>query len=175
MVFSSNIFLFFFLPIFLIAYFVTPQKFRNYTLLFFSIVFYAYGAPDFVFLLVGECIINYFLVRGMAKTEKAGTKKLLCGLSVIMALGLLLYFKYANFFMENLNTIMGWTHHEPLDWMKVALPIGISFFTFQSITYTIDVYRGTTPPSQKLTDYVLYIMMFPQLIAGPIVNYNSVA
>lgn len=175
MVFSSNIFLFFFLPIFLIAYFVTPQKFRNYTLLFFSIVFYAYGAPDFVFLLVGECIINYFLVRGMAKTEKAGTKKLLCGLSVIMALGLLLYFKYANFFMENLNTILGWTHHEPLDWMKVALPIGISFFTFQSITYTIDVYRGTTPPSQKLTDYVLYIMMFPQLIAGPIVNYNSVA
>ena len=175
MVFSSNIFLFFFLPIFLIAYFVTPQKFRNYTLLLFSIIFYAYGAPDFVFLLVGECVINYFLVRGMAKTEKTGTKKLLCALSVVMALGLLLYFKYANFFMENLNAILGWAHHEPVGWMKVALPIGISFFTFQSITYTIDVYRGTTPPSQKLTDYVLYIMMFPQLIAGPIVNYNSVA
>ena len=175
MVFSSNIFLFFFLPIFLIAYFVTPQKYRNYTLLLFSLVFYAYGAPDFVFLLVGECIINYFLVKAMAKTEKTGTKKLLCALSVIMALGLLLYFKYANFFMENLNAILGWAHHEPVSWMKVALPIGISFFTFQSITYTIDVYRGTTPPSQKLTDYVLYIMMFPQLIAGPIVNYNSVA
>ena len=175
MVFSSNIFLFFFLPIFLIAYFVTPQKFRNYTLLLFSLVFYAYGAPDFVFLLVGECIINYFIVRGMAKTEKTSTKKWLCALSVIMALGLLLYFKYANFFMENLNAILGWMHHEPVGWMKVALPIGISFFTFQSITYTLDVYRGTTPPSQKLTDYVLYIMMFPQLIAGPIVNYNSVA
>ena len=175
MVFSSNIFLFFFLPIFLIAYFVTPQKFRNYTLLLFSLIFYAYGAPDFVFLLVGECIVNYFIVRGMAKTEKTSTKKLLCALSVIMALGLLLYFKYANFFMENLNAILGWMHHEPVAWMKVALPIGISFFTFQSITYTIDVYRGTTPPSQKLTDYVLYIMMFPQLIAGPIVNYNSVA
>ena len=175
MVFSSNIFLFFFLPIFLIVYFVTPQKFRNYTLLLFSLVFYAYGAPDFVFLLVGECIINYFIVRGMAKTEKTSTKKLLCALSTILALGLLLYFKYANFFMENLNAILGWMHHEPVEWMKVALPIGISFFTFQSITYTIDVYRGTTPPSQKLTDYVLYIMMFPQLIAGPIVNYNSVA
>lgn len=175
MVFSSNIFLFFFLPIFLIAYFVTPQKFRNYTLLLFSLIFYAYGAPDFVFLLVGECIVNYFIVRGMAKTEKTGTKKWLCALSVIMALGLLLYFKYANFFMENLNAILGWMHHEPVGWMKVALPIGISFFTFQSITYTIDVYRGTTPPSNKLTDYVLYIMMFPQLIAGPIVNYNSVA
>jgi len=175
MVFSSNIFLFFFLPIFLIAYFITPQKFRNYTLLLFSLIFYAYGAPDFVFLLVGECIVNYFIVRGMAKTEKTGTKKWLCALSIVMALGLLLYFKYANFFMENLNTILGWAHHEPVDWMKVALPIGISFFTFQSITYTLDVYRGTTPPSNKLTDYVLYIMMFPQLIAGPIVNYNSVA
>ena len=181
MVFSSNIFLFFFLPIFLIAYFITPQKFRNYTLLLFSIVFYAYGAPDFVFLLVGECVINYFIVRAMGRctdgvhTVSATKKKILCAISVIMALGLLLYFKYANFFMENLNTILGWAHHEPIGWMKVALPIGISFFTFQSITYTIDVYRGTTPPSQKLTDYVLYIMMFPQLIAGPIVNYNSVA
>ena len=175
MVFSSNIFLFFFLPIFLIAYFITPQRFRNYTLLLFSLVFYAYGAPDFVFLLVAECVINYFLVRGMAKTQKTGTKRWLCALSVLMALGLLLYFKYANFFMENLNVILGWLHHEPLTWMKVALPIGISFFTFQSITYTLDVYRGITPPSKKLTDYVLYIMMFPQLIAGPIVNYNSVA
>ena len=175
MVFSSNIFLFFFLPIFLIAYFITPQKFRNYMLLLFSLIFYAYGAPDFVFLLVGECIVNYFIVRGMAKTEKTGTKKWLCALSIVMALGLLLYFKYANFFMENLNAILGWMHHEPIGWMKVALPIGISFFTFQSITYTLDVYRGTTPPSNKLTDYVLYIMMFPQLIAGPIVNYNSVA
>ena len=175
MVFSSNIFLFFFLPIFLIAYFATPQKFRNYTLLLFSLVFYAYGAPDFVFLLVGECIINYYLVNAMAKTEKTGAKKLLCALSVLMALGLLLYFKYANFFVENINTILGWTHHEPVSWMKVALPIGISFFTFQSITYTLDVYRGVSPASKKLTDYVLYIMMFPQLIAGPIVNYNSVA
>ena len=181
MVFSSNIFLFFFLPIFLIAYFITPQKFRNYTLLLFSIVFYAYGAPDFVFLLIGECIINYFIVKAMGRcsdgvhTVSTTKKKTLCALSIIIALGLLLYFKYANFFMENLNTILGWAHHEPVGWMKVALPIGISFFTFQSITYTLDVYRGTTPPSQKLTDYVLYIMMFPQLIAGPIVNYNSVA
>jgi alginate O-acetyltransferase complex protein AlgI len=180
MVFSSNIFLFFFLPIFLIAYFITPQKFRNYTLLLFSIVFYAYGAPDFVFLLVGECVINYFIVRAMGRTDGVHTvsttkKKILCALSVIMALGLLLYFKYANFFMENLNTILGWAHHEPIGWMKVALPIGISFFTFQSLTYTIDVYRGTTLPSRRLTDYVLYIMMFPQLIAGPIVRYNSVA
>lgn len=175
MVFSSNIFLFFFLPIFLIVYFITPKKFRNYSLLLFSLVFYAYGAPDFIFLLVGECIVNYFIVRGISKAKKTGAKKWLCALSVLMALGLLLYFKYANFFVENLNAILGRLHHEPIGWMKVALPIGISFFTFQSITYTLDVYRGVTPPSKKLTDYVLYIMMFPQLIAGPIVNYNTVA
>ena len=173
MVFSSNIFLFFFLPVFLILYYLTPQKFRNYTLLLFSLIFYAYGAPDFVLVLVGECIINYYLVKGMVKARRS--KKLLCALSIFMSLGLLLYFKYANFFVENLNTVMGWLHHEPVGWMKVALPIGISFFTFQSITYTLDVYRGVTPPSKKLTDYVLYIMMFPQLIAGPIVNYNTVA
>ena len=173
MVFSSNIFLFFFLPVFLVAYFLTPQRFRNYTLLLFSLVFYAYGAPDFVFLLVAECIVNYFLVRGMAKAKDG--KIILCALSIVISLGLLLYFKYANFFVDNFNAILGWAHREPVAWMEVALPIGISFFTFQSITYTIDVYRGVTPPSKKLTDYVLYIMMFPQLIAGPIVKYNTVA
>ena len=170
MVFSSNIFLYFFLPIFLILYFLTPRKYRNYTLLLFSLIFYAYGAPDFVLVLVGECIINYYLVRGMRRR-----KTLFLVLSIVLTLGMLLYFKYANFFMENLNSVLTWFQHEPVSWRKIALPIGISFFTFQSITYTIDVYRGTTPPSEKLTDYVLYIMMFPQLIAGPIVNYNTVA
>ena len=180
MVFSSNIFLFFFLPIFLVAYFLTPRKLRNYTLLLFSLVFYAYGAPDFVFILTGECILNYFLVKYMAKTPKRGAKRWLCALSILLPLSLLLYYKYANFLFENVITIIGWfqkdplsTFHSPLS--TIILPIGISFFTFQSITYTLDVYRGVTPPSKKVTDYVLYIMMFPQLIAGPIVNYNSVA
>lgn len=173
MVFSSNVFLFFFLPVFLLAYFLTPQRFRNYTLLLFSVVFYAYGAPVFVFLLLFECILNWALV--LAMNEAQGGKKLLCALSIILSLGILLYFKYANFFVENINAVLGWCHHEPLPWMEVALPIGISFFTFQSLTYTLDVYRGVTPPSKKLTDYVLYIMMFPQLIAGPIVKYNTVA
>ncbi len=182
MVFSSNIFLFFFLPIFLVAYFLTPRKFRNYTLLLFSIVFYAYGAPDFVFLLVGECIVNYYVVRAMAKrkTENGKRKTILCAISIILSLGLLLYFKYANFIADNLSVLFGWLGLSQLSTLNsqlstIVLPIGISFFTFQSITYTLDVYRGVTPPSQKLTDYVLYIMMFPQLIAGPIVNYNSVA
>ena len=180
MVFSSNIFLFIFLPVFLVAYFLTPQRCRNYTLLLFSLVFYAYGGPDFVFLLVGECIANYFIVNGIAKAKKTSLKKLFCALSITISLGLLLYFKYASFLMSNLNALFehfGSEHLSPLTshLSSIVLPIGISFFTFQSITYTLDVYRGVTPPSKKLTDYVLYIMMFPQLIAGPIVNYNSVA
>ena len=182
MVFSSNIFLFFFLPIFLIAYFVTPKKYRNYTLLLFSLVFYAYGAPDFVLILVGECVINYYLVRWMAKqrTENGDRRTLLCAVSIVMALEVLLYYKYANFLVDNLCFLFSWFGGENFSVFRsqfstIALPIGISFFTFQSITYTLDVYRGVTPPSKKLTDYVLYIMMFPQLIAGPIVNYNSVA
>ena len=175
MVFSSNIFLLFFLPIFLLAYFVTPQRFRNYTLLLFSLAFYAYGAPDFLFVLIGSCVVNFYLVKWMEKTSNPKAKKLICALSVVLSLALLLYFKYANFFAENLNAILGFLHRPAIGWVKVALPIGISFFTFQSLTYAIDVYRGTTVSSKKLTDYVLYIMMFPQLIAGPIVRYNSVA
>jgi len=173
MVFSSNIFLFFFLPIFLLAYFLTPKKLRNYTLLLFSLVFYAFGAPDFLFLLVGECIVNYYLVRGMVNVKRG--KKLLCALSIIITLGILLYFKYAHFFVDNLSKLIPQLSTINYQLSTIVLPIGISFFTFQSLTYTLDVYRGVTPPSKKLTDYVLYIMMFPQLIAGPIVNYNTVA
>ena len=179
MVFSSNIFLFFFLPVFLVAYFLTPRRFRNYTLLLFSLVFYAYGAPDFVFILIGECILNFFLVKYMAKTQKRSAKRWLCALSILLPLSLLLYYKYAHFFVENLLTLYQHFNSQlstvNSQLSTVIMPIGISFFTFQSITYTLDVYRGVTPPSNKVTDYVLYIMMFPQLIAGPIVNYNSVA
>lgn len=175
MVFSSNIFLLFFLPIFLLAYFVTPQRFRNYTLLLFSLAFYAFGAPDFLLVLVASCVVNFYLVKWMEKVSKPKAKKLICALSVVLSLALLLYFKYANFFVENLNAVLGFLHRPAVGWVKVALPIGISFFTFQSLTYAIDVYRGTTVSSRKLSDYVLYIMMFPQLIAGPIVRYNSVA
>lgn len=175
MVFSSNIFLLFFLPIFLIAYFLSPKQIKNYTLLIFSLIFYAYGAPDFILFLLGECILNYFIVKLMNKSAKAVQKKLLCTLSIVLSLGMLLYFKYANFFMENLNAVLGCFHRPELGWAEIALPIGISFFTFQSITYTVDVYRKTTEASPKLSNYILYIVMFPQLIAGPIVRYNAVA
>lgn len=175
MVFSSNIFLLYFLPAFLVLYFVTPNRFRNYTLLLASLIFYAYGAPDFIIQLTASTILNFFLVKFMCKAEKQSVRKLFCGISIFVSLGLLAYYKYGNFTMENINAIRGLFGSEPVEWMKILLPIGISFFTFQSITYTVDTYRGINQPMRKLSDYIVYIMMFPQLIAGPIVRYNEIA
>ena len=180
MVFSSNVFLLYFMPIFFLVYFLTPKKVRNYVLLLASLVFYAYGAPDFILQLVGSTVANFFLVKWMCKTEKRGLKKLLCGLSIIIPIGLLLFYKYGNFTINNISIVSGWLGLEKLSTLNsqlstILLPIGISFFSFQSVTYTLDTYRGVNKPMEKLTDFVLYITMFPQLIAGPIIRYCDVA
>lgn len=174
MVFSNNVFLLYFLPFFLICYFVCPRRFRNYVILLFSIVFYAWGAPDFILWLLGSTIANFYLVKLMRKTEKTGLKKLYCAIAITISLGLLVYYKYANFMLDNLNALVELFGANPIRMAKVILPIGISFFTFQSITYVIDTYRGHNEPMEKLSDYVVYIMMFPQLIAGPIVRYCDI-
>jgi len=174
MVFSSNIFLLYFLPLFLICYFACPRKFRNYVILLFSIVFYAYGAPDFILLLLGSTIANFFLVKLMHKAEKPVLKKIYCGAAIAISLGLLVYYKYANFLIDNLNALTSLFGWNTITLAKILLPIGISFFTFQSITYVIDTYRGGNLPMRKLSDYIVYIMMFPQLIAGPIVRYCDI-
>lgn len=175
MVFSSNVFLILFLPIFLICYFACPGKRRNIILLLFSIVFYAYGAPTFILLLLGSTIINFYLVKLLYKSDNLIHRKLFAGLAILVSLGLLGYFKYANFFVDNLNAVLGAFGLEPFTFAKVLLPIGISFFSFQSITYVVDTYRNIHKPMERLTDYMLYIIMFPQLIAGPIVRYCDIA
>ena len=180
MVFSSNVFLLYFMPIFFLVYFLMPKKVRNYVLLFASLFFYAWGAPDFVIQLVASTVANFFLVKWMCKTEKRGLKKLLCGLSIIIPIGLLLFYKYGNFTINNISIVSGWLGLEKLSTLNsqlstILLPIGISFFSFQSVTYTLDTYRGVNKPMEKLTDFVLYITMFPQLIAGPIIRYCDVA
>ena len=174
MVFSSNIFLLYFLPLFLIFYFACPRKFRNYVVLLFSIVFYAWGGPDFILILLASTTATYFLVKAMCKTEKKAKKKWLCAVAIVINLGLLVYFKYANFLVDNVNAFLSLFHIGGINLAKIVLPIGISFFTFQSITYVLDTYRGQVKPMDKLTDYIVYIMMFPQLIAGPIVKYGDV-
>jgi len=175
MVFSSNIFLLYFMPVFFLVYFILPRKTRNYFLLLASLVFYAYGAPEFIIQLIVSTIANFYLVRWMNKVEKPGLKKLLCGISIAISIGLLFYFKYGNFTMNNINAVLGWVGGRPLQWTKILLPIGISFFSFQSVTYTLDTYRGINQPMKRLSDYMLYIVMFPQLIAGPIVRYCDIA
>ncbi len=175
MVFSSNVFLLYFMPAFFLVYFLMPKKTRNYVLLLASLVFYAWGAPEFIIQLLVSLVANFFIVRAMCKTEKPVAKKLLCALSILISMGLLLFYKYGNFTMQNLNALLGLTGHAPLAWKRILLPIGISFFSFQSVTYTLDTYRGVNQPLRKLSDYMLYITMFPQLIAGPIVRYCDVA
>ena len=171
MVFSSNVFLLYFLPVFLLFYFVCPRRFRNYVILLFSIVFYAYGGPEFILILLASTTATYFLVKAMVKRKTASW---LCAIAIILNLGLLVYFKYANFFVDNFNAILSLFGIKGINLSKIVLPIGISFFTFQSITYVLDTYRGQVKPMDKLTDYIVYIMMFPQLIAGPIVKYSDV-
>jgi alginate O-acetyltransferase complex protein AlgI len=161
----------------LLFYFVCPKKFRNYVILVFSIVFYAYGGPEFILILLGSTTATYFIVKAMVKRKtesKQKASKWLCAAAITLNLGLLVWFKYANFLVDNINAIISLFHGNGIQLAKIVLPIGISFFTFQSITYVLDTYRGQVKPMDKLTDYIVYIMMFPQLIAGPIVKYGDV-
>lgn len=175
MVFSSITFLVFFLPIFLLAYHLTPNKLKNACILIFSIVFYAWGGPKFIFVILGTTFLDFFLVNQMAQAKTNKTKKQFLVLSLVMNLGLLFYFKYCNFFIGNINHVLAMVGASPIPWLKVILPIGISFYTFESVTYVVDVYRGIHKPLKNFWHYQTYILLFPKLIAGPIVRYHDIA
>lgn len=175
MVFSSIIFLLYFLPVFLLVYTLVPERWKNAVILAFSVFFYAWGAPYFVFVLLASTILDFYLVRSLYNAGGKKQKKLRLYASLGLNLGLLAYFKYANFFVENFNSVLYQAGFEYVGWTDVALPIGISFYTFQTLTYSIDVYRGQMKPLDRLGDYLLFIMSFPQMIAGPIVRFNEVA
>lgn len=171
MVFSSITFLVYFLPIFLLLYHLVPHKYKNTVILIGSIYFYSWGGPKFIFVILGTTFLDYFLVNAMhgQKTQSAKNKFLV--VSLCLNLGLLFYFKYCNFFIDNINAVLG----TEISWIKVVLPIGISFYTFESLTYVIDVYRGVHKPLKNFWHYQTYILLFPKLIAGPIVRYNDIA
>ena len=175
MVFSSIIFLLYFLPLFILGYHFIHRKYKNYLILFASIFFYSWGAPKFLFVLLGTSILDYYLVNEIYKTSSESRRCLFLSASIIIKISLLAYFKYANFFIENLNSVFYSIGINQVEWTAVVLPIGISFFTFQTITYSIDVYRKIHPPLDKISDYLLYILSFPQMIAGPIVRFSSIA
>jgi alginate O-acetyltransferase complex protein AlgI len=175
MVFSSITFLVYFLPIFLLAYHLTPNKLKNACILIFSIVFYAWGGPKFIFVILGTTFLDFFLVNKMAESKTTTTKKQLLVISLLMNLGLLFYFKYCNFFIDNINEVFSLVGIKEISWLKIILPIGISFYTFESVTYVVDVYRGIHKPLKNFWHYQTYILLFPKLIAGPIVRYHDIA
>ena len=175
MVFSSSIFLFWFLPVFLGVYFLVDRRYKNAVALLASMVFYGFGSPRFLLVLLLSILVDFFLVRQIDKSADPKRRKLFLVFSVILNVGLLAYFKYANFFVDNFNALLEAFGGAPVRWTKVVLPIGISFFTFQKMSYSIDVYRKTSAPLKSIADYALFIMLFPQLIAGPIVRYNEIA
>lgn len=172
MVFSSLVFLFVFLPITLLLYFLVPRRFRNFVLLVVSLVFYAWGEPVYVVLMLFSTVVDYvhgLLVEKYRDQPKKAKRVVLS--SVIINLGLLTFFKYSSFIIANINAIFGTAFSIP----DIALPIGISFYTFQTMSYTIDIFRGDAPAQRKIVDLGSYVAMFPQLIAGPIVRYRTVA
>ena len=169
MLFSSISFLYYFLPCVLVLYFLVPRHFKNVILLITSLFFYAWGEPRLVLLMLVTIAIGYVL--GILIEKDAEHKKLYLILAIVSFLGALAYFKYANFFVDNFNQVTGLS----IPLVRVALPIGISFYTFQILSYNIDVYRGEVKAQRNPIDLAAYITMFPQLIAGPIVRYKDVA
>ena len=174
MVFSSTIFLFYFLPLFLIGYILIDKKYKNYLILAFSFFFYQWGAPRFVYLLLTITLIDFFIVNKLHESEGA-KRKIFLTISLLLNTGLLCYFKYSNFFIENVNLLLNNIGVKQVEWTSVVLPIGISFFLFETLTYSIDVYRRVHAPLKSVFDYFTYILLFPKLIAGPIVRFHEIA
>ncbi|MEM6915402.1 MAG: MBOAT family O-acyltransferase [Verrucomicrobiota bacterium] len=180
MVFSSHIFLFGFLPVALLLYYLTPMRWRSVILTILSYVFYGWWNPWFVFLMLGSTTVDYFCGAAIAREgQTIRRQRVALGTSVSVNLLCLGFFKYALFFSENLGVMAGWFGWEslppPAFLSQIVLPVGISFYTFQSMSYSIDLYRGDAKPARNFVDFACYVSMFPQLVAGPIVRYASIA
>ena len=174
MVFSSLVFLFIFLPVVLLFYYFVKEKYRNTLLLLASIIFFAWGGVSYTLILITSIFANYFV--GLLINKQLGTKmaRYYLALGITINIGILAIFKYANFFIENINDIFINLNIEPVNYENIVLPIGISFYTFQALSYIIDVYRKETEVQKSLTKLALFISLFPQLIAGPIVRYHDI-
>ena len=166
MLFSSITFIYYFLPILLIVYFIMPNKYKNTVLLIFSLLFYFLGEPKYIIVLILSCIINYLLSIRISKKKS----KLLLVIACLYNIGQLLVFKYTDFFIDNINNVL----NTNIPFMYIVMPIGISFFTFQALGYVVDVYNENHKPAKNIFDFMTYVCLFPQLIAGPIVRYSDI-
>lgn len=174
MVFSSFVFLLAFLLLVLLIYYVCPGKVRNLVLLVASLLFYAWGEPVYVLIMLFSTVFDYTngrLIEYFQNKNRPGKAKVVLVIDLVGNLGILGFFKYADFVIGNINSITG----AGLTLLHIALPIGISFYTFQTMSYTIDVYRKVVPAQHNIVAFATYVTLFPQLIAGPIVQYKTVA
>lgn len=171
MIFSSILFIFRFLPIALILYYITPQKYKNLILTLLSLVFYSWGEGKYFLIMIASIIIDYTAGRLIYRYKNEIKKKtiVLC-ISLVFNLGLLFFFKYFNFFIDSINNIFNLA----IKGVKITLPLGISFYTFQTMSYSIDVYRGKIVPEKNIINFAAFVTLFPQLIAGPIVKYTDI-
>ena len=171
MVFSSLTFLFFFLPLAIGGYYCTPTKYKNFTLLIFSLLFYVWGEPKYILIMLFSSVVDFMHAKIIDNNRGNIKSKLALISSIIINLSLLFYFKYTAFAIDSVNTLFGCDFLIP----SIVLPIGISFYTFQTMSYSIDVYRGLAPVQNSLVSFATYVTLFPQLVAGPIVRYIDVA
>ncbi|MEG1845869.1 MAG: MBOAT family protein, partial [Oscillospiraceae bacterium] len=171
MIFSSVTFIYIFIPAILIAYFITPKKFRNHILLVFSLLFYFSGEPKYSILLILSSVSDYLHSLYIEKHRDTKNAKVALVSSIIINLLMLGIFKYSDFVIITINEIFGLS----IPLTNLPLPIGISFFTFQTMSYTIDVYRGDVHAEKNIFSFSTFVCLFPQLIAGPIVRYSDIA
>ncbi len=176
MIFASAIFLYWFLPLFLAGYYLAPKRLRSTWITLGSFVFYGWWRPDFVLLMVASTLLDYTAGARINQAQARGERgRAWVTLSCVVNLGFLAYFKYANFGVDTLNDVLRAMGYRQIAWTAVVLPVGISFYTFQTLSYTIDVYRKVAPPARNIVDFASFVALFPQLVAGPIVRYNTVA
>ena len=173
MVFSSLIFLFKFLPLAFGAYYLTPARWKNLTLLLVSLVFYSWGEVKYFPIMLSVILVNYGAGLLLGRLKQKGSRRLVLAVSVVFSVGFLAFFKYSNFLLENINLLFGTSL--PMLEVTKNLPLGISFYTFQIMTYTIDVYFGKAQAEKSLIDFGAFVVLFPQLIAGPIVKYTDIS
>ena len=169
--FDSPVFLFIFLPVVFVIYKIIPKKAKNAVLILFSLLFYAWGEPVFVLLMIGSALFNYLF--GLAVASKKGQQavKFWIAIAVLFNIGMLFFFKYTGFFLSNLNRFFGTFATIPF----IGLPLGISFYTFKAVSYIVDVYRGNVQAQKNYFNVLLYLSIFPQVIAGPIVGYSDIS
>ncbi len=174
MVFSSLTFLFVFLPIIISVYYISPRRIRNTILFIGSLVFYAWGEPIYITIMLFSTVFDYInglFIKKYKETKQNKKAKIVLINSIVVNLGILCFFKYSNFLLDNVNNVF----HLSLQLLNIALPIGISFYTFQTMSYTIDVYLEKVEVQKNIIDFGCYVTFFPQLVAGPIIKYRDIS